>query len=151
MTVDSNSVLLLASEDPFVQRSLLSWEFSSMGLYGFVIPFLAFVIFVGACAVVLAARRPAVIAAYLVVLPLPLLIGIFGSLHGFINALQVIAQASAAPKPSEIAEGVSTGLFTTLVALLLSFPAYFVVAGGLVVRTLLDKTPLNARPPKADL
>lgn len=123
------------------QRSYLSWMFSAMGpFYGLLIPFVGFILFIGACLVVGANRRPAVIAAFLVFLPLPMMIGLFGSLQGFIASLLIMASAGTAPKPSELAEGVSMGLFTTLVGLLVTFPGYLVLAFGLFFRTLAHKT-----------
>jgi biopolymer transport protein ExbB len=81
-------------------------------------------------------RRPGVIASYLVFLPLPLLIGIFGSIQGFIASYSVIAASTSTPKPSEVAAGISTALFTSFVGLFVSFPAYFVLAFGLFLRAV---------------
>ena len=38
-------------------------------------------------------------------------------------AFQVIAVSTTAPKPSQLAEGISTALFTTLVGLFVAIPA----------------------------
>lgn len=131
------------------QQSMLVWMFHSLGpFYGLAIPLAALGIFVGACLVVMLSRRPALIAAYLPLLLLPLLIGVFGTLHGFISSFQVIATAESAPKPSDVAAGVSMGLFTSFVALLLSFPAYFVTAFGLLLRTMLDRDTTQSGPHK---
>jgi hypothetical protein len=130
-----------------VHQSMLGWMFQSLGpFYGLLIPLAAFGVFVGACLVVALSRRPAVIAAYLPLLLLPLMIGVFGTLQGFTSSLQVIAVAQSAPKPSEVAEGVSMGLFTSLLALLLSFPAYFVTTFGLLMRTLLYRDATSSEP-----
>jgi biopolymer transport protein ExbB len=51
------------------------------------------------------------------------MIGLFGTVHGMIMSFNVIATAQTAPKPSELAEGISTALFTTLVGLLIAIPA----------------------------
>jgi biopolymer transport protein ExbB len=51
------------------------------------------------------------------------MIGLFGTVHGMIRSFNVIATATTAPKPSELAEGISTALFTTLVGLLIAIPA----------------------------
>lgn len=117
----------------------LSWMFESLGpFYALVIPGTAFLLFVGACLVVAMSRRPAVIAAFLVSLPLPFLIGLFGSLQGFITAYSAIAYSPVTPKPSDIAMGVSTELFSSLVGLFVTFPSYFVLAIGLFLRTALS-------------
>jgi biopolymer transport protein ExbB len=51
------------------------------------------------------------------------MIGLFGTVHGMIRSFNVIATATTAPKPSELAEGISTALFTTLVGLMIAIPA----------------------------
>ncbi|MCH5374186.1 MAG: MotA/TolQ/ExbB proton channel family protein [Planctomycetes bacterium] len=131
------SINLLAQLQAPVQRSYLSWMFSSLGpIYGLLIPLAGITVFLGACLVVAMSRRPAVIAAYLVFLPLPLLIGVFGSIQGLIASYAVIAASTTSPKPADVAAGVSTALFTVLIGLLVSFPSYFVLAVGLLMRTL---------------
>jgi len=135
-----SSAFVLAQTNGPVQRSLLSWMFNAIGLfYGLVLPLAGFVIFIGACLVVARSRRPAVIAAYLVFLPLPLLIGVYGSIRGFIASYSVIAMSTSTPNPAEVAEGISTALFTSLVGLMVTFPAYFVLAIGLFTRTLFSQ------------
>jgi len=51
------------------------------------------------------------------------MIGLFGTVHGMIKSFNVIATSTTAPKPSLLAEGISTALFTTLVGLLIAIPA----------------------------
>ncbi len=51
------------------------------------------------------------------------MIGLFGTVQGMIVTFQVIASAPSTPKPSELAKGISTALFTTLVGLLIAIPA----------------------------
>ena len=135
----------LAQSDVARQHSYLKWMLHSLGpFYGLAIPLVGFAVFVGACLVVAMNRRPAVIASYLVFLPLPLLIGLYGSLQGFISSYHLIATSPTSPKPSEIAAGVSTGLFTVLVGLMVIFPSYFVLAFGLLIRTIQSgRTPAN--------
>jgi hypothetical protein len=126
------------SEEP-VQQSLLSWMFNALGpFYGLVLPLSGLAVFIGACLVVALSRRPAVIAAYLVLVPTPFLIGIFGTFHGFIASYSIIATSGSTPKASEVGMGISTGLFTSLLGLAVTFPAYFVVALGLFVRTVFS-------------
>ena len=45
------------------------------------------------------------------------MIGLFGTVHGMVASFQVIATSPSTPKPSELAEGISTALFTTLLGL----------------------------------
>ncbi|MEM6471149.1 MAG: MotA/TolQ/ExbB proton channel family protein [Planctomycetota bacterium] len=51
------------------------------------------------------------------------MIGLFGTVQGMISSFQVIATSPQTPKPSELAEGISTALFTTLVGLAIAIPA----------------------------
>jgi len=125
------------NEVPMQSQSFLSWMITSLGpFYALVIPLTGLAVFIGACVVVASSRRPAVVAAFLVFLPLPLMIGLIGTVHGFISSFQIIATAGATPKPSDIAAGISTGLFTTLVGLLVTFPSLLVLAFGLFFKTL---------------
>ena len=72
-------------------------------------------------------------------LPLPLMIGVLGSLQGALASFMVIANAGATPRPSEIAAGIAMALCSSLVGLLVTFPSYFVLAGGLFLRTIQDR------------
>lgn len=51
------------------------------------------------------------------------MVGLMGTVQGMIASFSVIANSSTAPKPAELAEGISTALFTTLVGLVLAIPA----------------------------
>ena len=94
-------------------------------------------IFCGACYLVKTKRRPAVLAAYLVLLPLPVLISLCGSLSGQVSSLSVIA---ATPNlnvtTADVAAAVADTLLGLLVALLISAPTYFLLAFGLLIRIL---------------
>lgn len=51
------------------------------------------------------------------------MVGLLGTVHGMVASFQVIAMSEAQPKPSELAEGISRALITTLVGLVLAIPA----------------------------
>jgi len=51
------------------------------------------------------------------------MIGLMGTVYGMILSFQKIATATVAPKPSELADGISTALFTTLEGLAVAIPA----------------------------
>ena len=51
------------------------------------------------------------------------MIGLFGTVHGMIDSFSVIATSASTPKPSELAAGISTALFTTLIGLFIAIPA----------------------------
>jgi len=51
------------------------------------------------------------------------MIGLFGTVQGMIASFRVIATSPSTPKPSDLAAGISTALFTTLVGLAIAIPA----------------------------
>jgi len=51
------------------------------------------------------------------------MLGLFGTVDGMIRSFRVIATSDQAPKPQELAAGISTALFTTLVGLAIAIPA----------------------------
>ncbi len=51
------------------------------------------------------------------------MLGLLGTVQGMIASFDKIATSSVSPKPSELAEGISTALFTTLLGLGIAIPA----------------------------
>ncbi len=51
------------------------------------------------------------------------MLGLMGTVQGMIDSFNKIAQSSVSPKPSELAGGISTALFTTLLGLGIAIPA----------------------------
>ena len=51
------------------------------------------------------------------------MMGLMGTVQGMIKSFDKIALSAVSPKPSELADGISTALVTTLVGLLLAVPA----------------------------
>jgi biopolymer transport protein ExbB len=68
------------------------------------------------------------------------MIGLLGTVQGMIASFNVIATATAAPKPSELAAGISTALFTTLVGLFIAIPA---IAAYGILRNRIDRLVLE--------
>ncbi len=68
------------------------------------------------------------------------MIGLFGTVQGMIASFDVIANGGSTPKPSELAGGISTALFTTLVGLFLAIPAIaaYNILRNRVARLLLE-------------
>jgi biopolymer transport protein ExbB len=62
------------------------------------------------------------------------MVGLLGTVDGMVKSFQVIARSTAQPKPSELAQGISMALITTLVGLVLAIPA--VVAFNLMKNRL---------------
>lgn len=51
------------------------------------------------------------------------MIGLMGTVYGMIESFRVIADSDVSPKPSQLAGGISTALFTTLEGLIIAVPA----------------------------
>ncbi len=142
------------------EESYAEWVIRSLGVCGLMTFLVGAVIFVGACVVVFRARRPAVIASYLVFLGLPLLLGILGAVtrpFGGPSAFTDVAQSDTTLPQWQIFDGVSAVLLSLRVAIMVTLPSYFVLAIGLFVRTLrtrdcpgpttLDKQTDNCQTP----
>ncbi|MEI8018358.1 MAG: hypothetical protein WCH39_09145 [Schlesneria sp.] len=94
----------------------------------------AALIFFGVCYSVATHRR---LVAYLVLLPLPVIISISGWISGTINSLSVIAASSDIHLSNqEIAGGFATSLMILYAAILATLPSYFLLAYGLLSQTL---------------
>lgn len=133
---------LLAQAQPPVPESFALWVVRCLGLFGFLALLIGVVIFVGACFVVARARRPAVIASYLVFLVLPLLLATLQVLKGNVASFSVLARTGAELTQSQINSGVAQSLLLPFVALTVTLPSYLVIAVGLFIRTLrADKQP----------
>jgi biopolymer transport protein ExbB len=68
------------------------------------------------------------------------MIGLFGTVQGMIASFQVIALHGSTPQPAQLAEGISTALFTTLVGLAIAIPAIaaYNILRNRVTRLLLE-------------
>jgi biopolymer transport protein ExbB len=68
------------------------------------------------------------------------MLGLMGTVYGMILSFRVIATSSTTPKPSELADGISTALFTTLEGLVVAIPAmvFYAFLRNRVARFLLE-------------
>jgi hypothetical protein len=94
------------------------------------------VCFLLALIIVIRGNGPMAIAALILIVHVPLLIGIFAAIQGAIASYTIIAMGGAAPKPSEVAAGISTALVAPLVGILLMVPGYATAALGAFIRSL---------------
>ena len=118
-------------------QSYAFWIIRCLGLFGLLTLLSALALFLGACLVVVLARRPAVIAAYLVFLPLPLWFAVIAMLKSYVSAFSVLAVTGAQLKNSQICAGLAESIIPVLAALMATLPSYLVIAFGLFIRTLL--------------
>jgi biopolymer transport protein ExbB len=68
------------------------------------------------------------------------LFGLLGTVQGMISSFMVIAASNTAPKPSQLAQGISMALYTTLVGLYIAIPAVaaFNILRNRVARLVLE-------------
>ena len=93
-------------------------------------------IFIGACFVAAKCRRPSSIAAYLILLPLPLVLAIYGALEGQMHSLIVVSSRPEAQLSTpQIADGVAAALSPLFIAITVVFPSYVLLAIVLILRT----------------
>jgi len=123
-------------------RSQLAWILSTQNsMSALLVLISAAAIFAGACYLVTTRRSVAALAAYLILLPLPCLISVFGWIDGSVASLSVIAASTDINvTTADIAGGLASALVGLEIALLVSAPTYVVLAYGLLTRTLQPPT-----------
>ena len=127
-------------ESEAVSQSLLTLAISALGpVYTVLLPLSAFVCFVLVLTVVLRGKGPMAAAALVLLVHVPLLIGIFAAIQGAMASYRVIAMSEVAPRPSDLAIGISTALIAPLVALVLTVPSYVTAVVGSFIRSLVEK------------
>lgn len=128
--------VLAQAKAPLLKGSYLQWFLDRLGpFYSLVIPLAGLLIFFGACFVVLRSRRPAMIAAWLVLVPVPLMIGLQAAVMRQLPSLLIIATSGVQPTAAEIAEELASSLVPLFLGSLETWPAFFVLAAGLIFRT----------------
>lgn len=68
------------------------------------------------------------------------MLGLMGTVQGMIDSFNKIAQSAVSPKPSELASGISTALFTTLLGLGIAIPAmiFYSILKNRIQRLVLE-------------
>jgi hypothetical protein len=140
-----------AGECGELQESFALWLLRSLGLWGHLSILVAAALFIGSCVVVRVAQRPAVIAAYAIFLPLPLLLAVAGELRGMLAASAVIARSNTQLRASEAAQVQAETVVLPASALIATLPSYLVVAVGLFARTVAARPGQAGPPPRLDI
>jgi hypothetical protein len=113
--------------------SNLVWIYKSLGIrYSVLLGGSSLLTFVGAVMIVRAARQPAPLAAYMLIVAIPTIIGVVGGLDGMIITFSVLAD----PQPHHYWGGLAQAIVAPLVGILLTAPSYLLVSAALVLRTL---------------
>ena len=87
------------------------------------------------------------IAAWLVLVPIPLLLGLQAAIERQLPALSVLVVSGAQPTTAEIAEGLASSLVPLYLGILETWPAFFVLATGLIIRSYQAGKYRPATPP----
>ena len=68
------------------------------------------------------------------------MLGLMGTVQGMISSFDKIATSVVSPKPSELADGIATALFTTLVGLAIAIPAmiFYSILKNRIQRLVLE-------------
>jgi len=68
------------------------------------------------------------------------MLGLMGTVQGMIASFEKISSSAVSPKPSELAEGISTALFTTLIGLGIAVPAmvFYSILKNRIQRLVLE-------------
>ena len=120
-----------------VQQSFSSWIFTALGFkYALLLPVSALVGFVLTLVVVVRGKGPMAGVALVLVVPLPLLIGIFAAIEGGIRSYMVIAMLHTDPAPGREAEVIATLLVAPMIGMSLITPSYILATFGSLLRSL---------------
>jgi hypothetical protein len=138
----------MAEEFEPVRQSYLMWLFSALGWkYALLLPLAGLLTFGLTLLLVTRGKGAAQVGALLFIVPLPVLIGIFGVVEGLIASYQVIAASAVMPKPAHVAEGVSMSLVAVMLGMVLATPSFLAATVGLIVRSFIPDEPPPRIPP----
>ncbi len=119
-----------------VQQSFLSWILTALGFkYAILLPVSALVGFVLTLIVAVRGKGPMAGVALMLIMPVPLLIGVFAAIEGGISSYKAIAMLPKDPAPGRDAAVISTLLVAPMVGMLLMAPSYMLAILGSLVRS----------------
>jgi hypothetical protein len=119
-----------------VPQSFLSWVLTTLGFkYAILLPVSALLGFVLTLIVVVRGKGQMAGVALGLIVPVPLLIGVFAAIEGGIRSFEVIATVATAPPPGHIAAVISTLLVAPMVGMSLMAPSYILAILVSLVRS----------------
>ena len=123
--------------DPdYAQQSMLSWVLSALGsTYTILLPLSALISFIAVLVLVFRGKTPMAVAAILLCVLAPSMIGLFAFLQGTIYAYYEIANGGATPEMPKVVEANATSLVPPFAALFMSIPTYAVATIGTFFRS----------------
>ena len=117
---------------------MLLWIIRSVGyLYGPLLLVSGLGVFIGACIVIGYRRRGRATAAYLSIVPLPVVIGVIGTLHGTTQCFVNVHDGD--PVDMDILVGLTSCLATTWVGLLFALPTYLMISITWILRAIAEE------------
>lgn len=122
---------------PAVYRheSLVMWIARSMGVVGVLVLGAGAFCFVVTLLVTIRGQGPFACAALVLLIPIPLLIGLFGTGKGLISSFQVLALYPGPVKAGELCAAISETLVTPMLGLVVMVPSYLVATLGSIFRS----------------
>lgn len=151
ITAGDNEMCLLLGQAMPSETSFLGWMVSSLTtISSLIILVSASLIFFGAYHLVSNKKPVTSLASYLVLLPVPFLVSMCGWIYGSIGSLATIAASSNLVLTNQgIAGGLAASLLSVLFAILVTLPAYSVLAYGLIARDFRTPNQPAEAPSKA--
>ena len=126
---------------PHAEQSMLNWVVSSLGpIYVILLPLSAIVSFVAVLILVTRGRGPMAAVSILLFLLAPTLIGIFGYLHAATMNNFEIYNGCGTPDPNVVMKTDAAAIFSPLVGMFLSIPAFALAAIGTLMRSFGPKS-----------
>lgn len=127
------------------QTSYLVWMYQALGIrHSFLLPASAILAFVLVLLVVLKGKDSTIGPCLVLIVPLPLLVGMYAMFDGLVASFQVLSASQVAPKPAEIFEGLAMSSVAPFLGMFLALPSYFAAVLGLLIRTLGPERPSKA-------
>lgn len=119
------------------RQSMLMWYLNALGWrYGLGLPLLGLIAFVLSLLLVIRGGQYAG-PALIFVVSMPFLFGVLGVVDGMIMTLTTLSHTETAPRPSEVAEGISLSLVAANFGLFMMAPSFLVATAGLFIRTMV--------------
>jgi hypothetical protein len=89
---------------------------------------------------VIRGKGPAAAAALLLVVPLPMLVGVYGAIDAWIATYQAIAASMVEPRPSVWANGIGSVAVRVTASMFFAGPSILVAMLGSSIRSWVSKT-----------
>lgn len=124
-------------QGPAAPQSWLHFYYDSCGLlFSLLLPLFGLLGFALTVALVVRGRGATLGPTLVFAVLLPVFIGLYGTIDGFVSTFRVLAASVSTPKPAEVAMGIQMSLVTLWLGMFLAIPSYVVAAGGTVARSV---------------